>query len=264
MIQAGVVQLFHRCVYMWLGFYALALLGAGDAVWAAQPVPLFTGASGFGTAVNGLLAMPGTRGCQLSCLVLIFLCVLQWNRPTRWVGVAAWLLFRFVDHRMWLAANGGTQLMGNMLLWAALMRAGDNGPLTSVAFWIARLQLVLVYAVTVAHKFIGHAWLDGSAVLTVARDPDFNLSWLTSMPLLCTVLTYVLLTFMALFPLAVWWAPSRRVFLLVGALFHLSTALFMDIPQMGLAFIACYMIWLKEDDILLLSARWGRFRAGFT
>ena len=56
-----------------------------------------------------------------------------------------------------------------------------------------------------------------------------------------------------LFPFAVWWVPTRRLFLIIGTAFHLATAIFMGIPQMGLAFIACYAIWLDEATALRLT-----------
>jgi ABC-type amino acid transport system permease subunit len=40
-----------------------------------------------------------------------------------------------------------------------------------------------------------------------------------------------------------------------GIAFHLGTAVFIGIPQMGLAFIACYAVWLDEDVAERLWAR---------
>jgi hypothetical protein len=158
-----------------------------------------------------------------------------------------WSAFRILSHRTWLASSGGIQLMENMLLWSSLMSSSRTA-IATFAFWAARLQLLLVYAAAAAHKFTGTTWLDGSAMLRVANDPAFHLGWLAATPALCTALTYLVLGWMALFPFAVWWDPSRRMSLVVGAVFHLLTAIFMDIPQMGLAFVACYAIWLKEDE----------------
>jgi hypothetical protein len=146
--------------------------------------------------------------------------------------------------------------MENMLLWAALMgvgshghmNAGSHGHIATFAFWAARLQLLLAYAAAAAHKFTGTTWLDGSAMLRVANDPAFHLGFLAASPMVCALLTWATLAFMALFPLAVWWKPSRRAFLIIGVVFHLCTAAFMDIPQMGLAFIACYALWLNEAE----------------
>jgi hypothetical protein len=168
------------------------------------------------------------------------------------------LMFRSITHRMWLASNGGVQLMENMLLLIVFMGAVGPSVIRSSAFWIARLQLLLVYAVTAAHKFTGSAWLDGSAFSAVARDPDFHLAWLSQSPLLCTALTFGTLGFMTLFPLAVWWSPARRIFLVIGVLFHLATGLFMDIPQMGLAFVVCYALWLKDEEVSALLGLFDR------
>jgi hypothetical protein len=199
---------------------------------------------------------PGAMHLLTAITVVIALFMLRWHRW--WPGLVVWLLFRVITHRTWLASNGGVQLMENMLIWCALMGKGTHPLVSTTAFWIARMQLLVAYAVAAAHKFTGTSWLDGSAVLRVAQDPGFNLEWLSASPMLCTVLTCATLAFMTLLPFAVWWSLSRRWFLVIGGLFHLSTAMFMGIPQMGLAFIACYALWLDEATASKVLAWRGR------
>ncbi len=252
-MEADRIRLFQRAVYVWLALYLLAILLTGEAVWSNAPVQLFRPEHGvwrFTTRweVNRLTPL----AMQLIAGVTMLVTVLLIRRHRWWLGLVAWILFRIITHRTWLASNGGIQLMENMLIWCALMGRGVHLTISITAFWIARLQLLLAYAVAAAHKFTGTAWLDGSAMLVVARDPAFGLTWLTGAPWLCTFLTYATLAFMTLFPFAVWWSRTRKWFLIIGALFHLATAVFMGIPQMGLAFIACYAIWLDEE----LALRW--------
>ncbi len=253
-MNASTIRHFQRAAYAWIAFYALALLVLGQAAWTNAPVDLFVRHNGIGgtlqTFINGLSPL----ACMMLCALVIGLCISLFRQHRWWLALLVWLCFRILSHRTWLASNGGIQLMENMLLWSALMSASIDRPLTVLAFWAARLQLLLVYAVAAAHKFTGHAWLDGSAVLTVANDNDFHLHWLAVFPMLCMFLTYATLAFMALFPLAVWWSPSRRIFLIIGAIFHLCTAIFMGIPQMGFAFIACYALWLNEEEAQWMTA----------
>lgn len=244
-------RLFRILVTGWLALYMLALLGLGTAAWNNAPVNIlpsgWNAARWMEHAVNDL---PPWSMIGLSAITL-GLAVLQLRRPQWWPGLVAWLLFRIITHRTWLASNGGVQLMENMLLWAAFV-GSKNTTIASIAFWIARLQLLVAYAGAAAHKFTGTTWLDGTAVLRVAHDPLFHLGWLAQAPALCTGLTYLTLAWMTAFPLAVWWKWPRRIVLTIGVLFHLATAVFMDIPQMGLAFIACYALWLEEEDIAAL------------
>ncbi len=243
------LRLFQRAAYAWISLYMIALLLLGDDAWVSAPVRLFSSALGWKGWLQEMMNDRTAAGCMLISVLLLCAALLQLHRQRWWLGLLVWLLFRIITHRTWLASNGGIQLMENMLIWCALMGNGTHPFIGTTAFWIARLQVLLAYGAAAAHKFTGTAWLDGSAVLLVANDPGFSLGWLARSPVLCTALTYLTLAFMSLFPLAVWWSPSRRVFLFLGVLFHLSTAVFMGIPQMGLAFIACYAIWLDQDNV---------------
>ena len=68
------------------------------------------------------------------------------------------------------------------------------------------------------------------------------------MPVLAVALTYSVLLFQLTFPFAVWWRRTRVPWMLFGIAFHLGTALWMDIPEMGLAFIVAYASWLDEKE----------------
>jgi hypothetical protein len=257
--------LFRKATSAWVALYMLALLGLGEAAWSVAPVHVLT-AHAFGAGwINGTLDAVDARLGVLLCVVVLGLALWRWRGAGMLPGLVLWLLFRVITARTWLASNGGIQLMDTMLLWSALLAPGERNDGLSAfvgrfAFWAARLQLVLVYAVTALHKADGTAWIDGTAVLLVAQDPDFDLGMLAASPRLCAAMTWAAFAFMALYPVAVWWSPARRVFMVLGTGFHLFTALFMDIPQMGLAFIACYTIWLQPEDARVMRAWLGRAR----
>ncbi len=81
-----------------------------------------------------------------------------------------------------------------------------------------------------------------------ATDQAFGPQWLGDLPLLSAGLTYVVLVLQFAIPISVWFNRTRVPMLIVGAVFHLATALFMDIPEMGFAFIVIYPIWLSNDE----------------
>ena len=251
----------------WLFLYALSVFILGEDAFSSAHVPL-TRSDGLLSNIGMLLELATPVVCMVIVVVLLVLSIVMARFPRWWLGLLIWFLFRIITHRMWLASNGGIQLMENMLFWSSFMHvsASSNALLSTIgtsAFWIARLQLLLAYAAAAAHKFTGTTWLDGSAMSLVVADPTFNLGWLSASPFLCTVLTYATLAFMALFPLAVWWKPTRRWWLCIGVVFHLCTAVFMGIPQMGFAFIACYALWLNEEEVRAIIDRsrrlWLRF-----
>lgn len=258
-MTSPIVRLFHLCVYTWLMLYLLALLLLGDAAWSNAPVDLFTSHARVVLLMQRRLDLFTAGHGAGMCLALLALALFQLRHARWWLGLLVWALFRAITFRTWLAGNGGIQLMENMLLWSALMSLSGRMEQVAVgAFWIGRLQLLLVYAVTAAHKCSGTTWIDGTALLRVANDPLFHLGWLAAKPGICTTLTYLALVWMSLFATAVWWRPSRRIFLGIGVIFHLCTAVFMDIPQMGFAFIACYAIWLDEGEARGLLDRIAR------
>lgn len=259
------ITLLRKATSAWVVLYMLALLGLGGAAWSAAPVHVLAEGRLFAPLLNGLLdGIDAGRGAAL-CVAALLLALVRMRSSALLPGLLLWAVFRTITARTWLASNGGIQLMDTMLLWCALLTPagrtdGSGSFVARFAFWAARLQLVLVYAVTALHKAQGSTWPDGRAVLLVAEDPAFHLGALAAHPGLCAVLTWGAFGFMALFPLAVWWSPTRRVILAVGVVFHLLTALLMDIPQMGLAFIACYTVWLEAEDVRSLGAllRWSR------
>ena len=169
-----------------------------------------------------------------------------------WMALLSWAFFTSLVQQAWLASCGGLLLMNNVLFWMIFLRVGSSeGPrsmLAELAFWAIRIQLIFTYLTTGLHKLIGTTWLDGTAVGIVSSDPLFGPLWLAQLPGLSAVITWVLLAFQFAFPVAVWFRRTRLPFMAFGALFHLGTALWMGIPEMAFAFIACYTIWLDEGE----------------
>lgn len=267
-MKTPAIRLFNLAAYAWLALYMLAMLLLGDAAWTNAPIDIFLADQGFHvwttrSVINRLAEGP----LVMICLAIIAGSLWMIRRPRWWLGLLIWSLFRIITHRTWLASNGGVQLMENMLFWSSFMFPCSHARMPTCshvslgAFLIARLQLLLAYAAAAAHKSTGTTWLDGTAVLRVANDPLFHLGWLARMPWLCTALTYAVLAWMALFAFAVWWKPTRRIWLVAGVFFHIFTAVFMDIPQMGLAFIACYALWLDGREAEAVMG-WGRRVSG--
>ena len=51
------------------------------------------------------------------------------------------------------------------------------------------------------------------------------------------------------FPLAVWWGPTRIVWLAAGVVFHLGTAFWLGIVDMAFAFLVFYLLWFPEEGV---------------
>jgi hypothetical protein len=272
------VRLFRVAVHLWLVGYLLSALPAAEWLWDVPVAPLsgppgparyFTHA--FGSWLPIAAALPAVG-------ILLLLAVRGVFRPARWwSSIAIWVLYTCLMNLAWLAASGGQQLMANVLFWMIFL---PNGPTPearpwrrifgSTAFWIIRMQLVLAYAVTAAHKFTGEFWMNGQAVGIVVTDPGYGPAFLGAYPVLLSLMTYVVFFFQAGFALAVWWRPTRYLWMGMGLFFHLGTGLSLSIMDMGMAFVVCYALWFEEDSAQRWSAwiahrsrrfmPWGRWK----
>lgn len=247
-MSPAAIRPFQRAVHLWLAGYLLSALPAAEWLWdhpvsPALPVPgpFAVLMDAFGTWLPGELAVPG------ALLLLLFAVYGLWREQPVWMAFLTWVLFTSLVQRAWLASSGGLLLMGNVLLWMVLVRAGPSSAFGAGAsllgLWAIRLQVLLAYLVTGLHKLTGTAWVDGTAVGLVASDPQYGPAWLAGAPVLSSVLTWALLALQFAIPVAFWWRRTRVPFMVLGALFHLGTALWIGIPEMGLAFIACYAAW---------------------
>ena len=68
--------------------------------------------------------------------------------------------------------------------------------------------------------------------------------------ILSIVLTYSALAYQTAFPILVWFKKLRLPLLLVGIGFHGFIAIGMTLPEFGLAMIAGYTLFIKEETAL--------------
>lgn len=181
--------------------------------------------------------------------LLLLLSVRALLRPARWwSAVLIWSLFTSLLNHAWLVGTGGYQLIANVLFWMIFLPNGAvsgaargnfvgdvREVLGAAAFWIIRLQLLLAYGVTGIQKLTGYQWTHGHAIGIVSTDPDYGPVSAGQVALL-TMLTYAVLVFQLVFPIAVWWRQTRSIWMWSGVVFHLATGLAFGILDMGLAF----------------------------
>ena len=273
MIAWASVRLFQRAMLVWvIGFIASAYFGI-DALNTMGSSPLYAPPGPLKFITHALAMVPDGLNDLLVLLVvpiLVLLCLRDLLRAPRWwSSLLIWFLYANLMDRAWLAGSGGQQLIANLLFWNIFLSlrfvGGGNGhmaawshghmsplphePMATCAFWIIRVQLLLAYFATGLHKLTGTSWLDGTAMGIVASDPAFGPLWIVDHPLIASITTWAVLAFQLTFPIAVWFRRTRYGWMLLGILFHLATALWMDIPEMGLAFIAAYPIWFDDQDV---------------
>lgn len=267
-IAPSSVRLFGLAVHLWLVVYLLTRLSAFEFLWAYPVSPVLPAHGLLSWTLDPLAHLPEGAVYVAFPLALV-LAVRGLFLPHRWYFAAVlWVLYVGLMQRAWLAGSAGQQFMGIVLFWSVFIGRDAAGAeptprhvLATFGVWALRLQLLLVYAAAAAHKLTGTTWLDGTAVGIVATDGTYDLGWLMAVPGASVLLTWLVLSGMLLFPLAVWWRPTRRIFLVMGALFHLATAVFLGIPEMGTAFLVAYALWLDEDEARHFLAPFGRLAA---
>lgn len=270
-VQWSVIRLFQRTVLLWvIGFTCSAYWGL-DALNAMGRSPLFAPPGPLKYLTHALALLPDgidDVAVLVAVPLLLILCLRDLLRAPRWwSAVLIWFLYTNLMNRAWLAGSGGQQLIANLLFWNIFLcakRTVAGGVEPSgwpfAAFWILRIQLLIAYLVTGLHKLTGTHWLDGTAMGIVATDPAFGPVWIADHPLAASLMTWAVLLFQITFPISVWFRRTRYAWMLIGILFHVATALWMDIPEMGLAFIAAYAIWFDDQDIQRFA--WMRRLAG--
>jgi hypothetical protein len=259
------VLLFQRALHGWVLLYLLTALPAMDMLWIEPISPQLPYAGWRFDLVHpfGRILSPTVAPWVL--VLALGLSLRGLFKPSRWwSALLLWVCFNGLMHLAFMASSGGQQLMANMLFWNIPLSMGRNGGravLHGAAFWIIRLQLLLAYMVTGLHKLTGTHWPQGTAMGIVASDPAFGPAWIAGGPALAMAITWAVLLFQLTFPLAMWWRRTRIPWMLAGVVFHLCTAWWMGIPEMGFAFIAAYAIWLSEAEAKGLGSGLGRYRA---
>ncbi len=259
-MSAANIRFFQRAVHLWVLGYLLSACRVGEWIWLHPVSPPLPVPGPLGYLMNAFGTwLPGDMALVTLPLLMGFAAFGLWREQPAWMAFATWVLFASSVQRAWLASCGGLLLMDNVLLWMVLLRSKPTGRFaegaSSLAFWAIRVQVIFTYLVTGLHKLLGTSWLDGTAVGIVASDPQFGPAFLAHTPWLSTLITWSLLAFQFLLPVAVWFRRTKIPFLAFGVLFHLGTALWMGIPEMAFAFIACYTIWLDPVDRSSLG-RW--------
>lgn len=270
------IRVFRLAIHLWgLGYLLsiLPMIGIFSSMPAAERL---RPPSIWEALVNAFNTWLGDQMVFPIVLLLLVLFAIGLVRPLGWwFRVVLWVGMTSLFNKAWIASSGGIQLMGILYLWNVFLLnnrdqqtgpSGDRwfGPITFVAFWCIRIQLLITYIASFAFKLQGQAWIDGTALTQIASTGTYPIGSLLNVPLLAMLLTWAALSFQGVFPVLVWWRSTRKPLLIAGTVFHLATGLLLDIPEMAFAFIACYPIWMnaQEAGALISSVQRIRERLG--
>jgi hypothetical protein len=139
--------------------------------------------------------------------------------------------------------------------FTVLKSKGEAKPsdmLSSIGIRLLQIQLCISYAYTGIEKLKGTQWWEGTAVwyvLSMEELVPHDYTFLQNFPLLIASLTLATILFEVYFP-AVVWNPKLKYYLLaVGFTFHLSTALFLNLPFFCLVMTCAYVLFIEPQVI---------------
>ncbi len=212
-------------------------------------------------------------------IVSAVLWLLGWR--TRFVTPILYVLWRSLDDRNPLLADGGDNLVALLMFYACFADVSARGSLDArfrprrepatlfdkcigmlhnTALLAMLVQVCVLYAVAGLTKVQGTAWRDGTAIYYAFRTAEF--SWpgfselVYSSPIVVTILSYATVAVQISFPFCVTLnAHTRRVILLLAIGFHLGTGAFMGLVTFASFMIAADLLFIPDEDY----QRWGRY-----
>lgn len=253
-------------LHAWVLGFMVSALPAADRLWVQPIAPEWVPPGPFSPITHALGTwLPVAAVWPMVGALLVLAMLGLWGRSTWWSALLLWVFYMNLTGRAWMGGSGGQQLMANLLLWNVPLLAGSrkkvgSSMLEGLGLWMMRAQLLLAYGITALHKLTGTLWTSGEALGVVVGDEAFGPAALLQWPVMARLLTWCVFGFQFLFPLLIWWRPFRPWLLGFGVLFHLGTAVWMDIPEMGLAFVAAYSVWVPEEAA---TRSMERFRAAW-
>lgn len=172
---------------------------------------------------------------------------------TQWVCLALVVLSLFILKRFQGPYNGGSDRMSLLVLCClTLVYFMPSVQLREYAFGYLALQLVLSYFISGWVKIVNPAWRNGRALGDVfcfsAYPAGENLRALADWPRLLFVMSWAVMVFELLFPLALLTQATLIAGLVIAAVFHFANACLFGLNRFFWIWLAAYpsILWLQE------------------
>lgn len=123
---------------------------------------------------------------------------------------------------------------------------------SSVFFRLAQFQICIIYAYTGFEKLKGGSWWDGTAIWTVLANPQFtafDMKFLSHIPWIFPLLTFLTIVFEIYFPAMVLNSRFKKYWLMAGVFFHLMIGLLLGLMTFSLVMLSTYVLFLSTEDL---------------
>lgn len=195
-------------------------------------------------------------------LSLLLLALGFW--PRLMASVALYVHILFID-RNFLVMYGFDKIVSLWLFYLMFMNSGEHltvrrkksgshlssDLLTPVAVRMAQLHLCIVYAYSGLEKARGQGWWTGEALWGILANgivSPIDMSFMAYAPWLVYLGSYLTVLWEIYFPLAIWVPALRKPWLLFGILFHLMTALMMNLIFFAAIMLSGYLLFWDKPE----------------
>lgn len=127
-----------------------------------------------------------------------------------------------------------------------------NISISSVFYRLMQFQICTIYMYTGFEKLKGATWWQGTALWTVFANPQFSqydLKFLSHVPMLIAVATFMSLIFEIYFPAMMLNKAYRKYWLVLGLFFHLGIGLLLGLMTFSMIMLSTYILFLEADTI---------------
>jgi len=213
---------------------------------------------------------PDTLASQVHFLLILLLglaCVGLTNRP---LLLFTWMLHQGFLNRNYAMLFGADVIGGLFLLYLSFTKCCDffslkniilkkmppaldhsnKASITKVFYRLMQLQICTIYMYTGFEKLKGSSWWDGTALWTVFANPQFSqfdLKFLSHIPIFFAVGTFITLIFEVYFPAIMLHKKYRKYWLIVGVAFHLTIGILLGLMTFSLAMLSTYVLFVRAE-----------------
>jgi hypothetical protein len=261
------IDLFRKTLYLFLFVNALTLLPIAWEIWAYNGI---TGTRGFSWSGSysllNVLSHPKNSSWEwvYICFIIGQLIFLVLGFFDKWPKISAVLVYFFTVNLFLKGSfmfTGGEVLCSILLFYMMFIHlpAKDSkysffqNLMNNTFYWIMLIQICMVYLFSFWYKLYDENWLNGEAMMYIARIDHFSseaMRWMFADNVSLSILaTYATLLYQGLFPIAVWIRKIKLPFLLVGVAIHLAISFLMGLFAFGMIMILVYILFLQNEHI---------------
>lgn len=217
--------------------------------------------------------------------LIIFTLMLLIGKFTRASAIVAFILLSAFHEKNPLILNSGDTLMGLMLFYLAIAPSGKCLSLDSIKkrknislkehkkwqqgyIWPRRLiqiQLAIVYLFAFLPK-TGTTWRDGTAIYYFLANPHFarfSFDFLGNFVILTTFMTYATLLIELLFPILVWFKPTRNYMLIAGIMLQSGILILSNITFFSLIMIVAHLAFIEPETTSKVLSKIKKFEKNY-